>query len=125
MSELQPRFYRIKWGLLGEWWCVAEDLSPGEQDAMLDRARHDLMIQCPLDMVRDRMFGGFPCANGSDRRHVCYSTGHYCFSGDAQDRIGEGQRAEEWRKLLAANGEPPWLGGGPFAEGRPKEEEEA
>ncbi len=123
-EETAPRFYRCQWSLLREAWCVAKDLTAGEEMAMCEDIRDSLgepFRACPLEFIRDRLYGGFRCGNdGESRRHVCFATGDYSFTGEraryfypADDRLGY------WKRLVAAGS--PFVGDGPFTDDVPKE----
>lgn len=124
MSDPSPegRFYRTRWGLLGEWYCVAVDLTDEEQEQMCVAVRDGAFggDACPLEFIRDRLYGGFICAE-EDRRHVYFATGEYSWiAANEGDFWANDNRAAQWRELLQGNGS--WHGDGPFTEDFPKQE---
>ena len=119
-TKTEPRCYRSQWGLLGEWWCVAADLSVDEQERMAEMIRTELQLgNCPLDYVHDRLFGGFPCANSDERRHVYLNSGAYSYiaASEGGSQTPNGRRGDTWEELLDANvGQNAYVGGGPWTE---------
>lgn len=71
---LRKRTIRTQWGLLGQWWCVPFDYTPEETEALATYLREELgpdFAACPLDYIKDRLFGGFGCGNGHELRVLC------------------------------------------------------
>jgi hypothetical protein len=115
---------RVGFSLLSEWWCVPADMTEPEQDAFLRELARQVMTPnvIPICLVRDRLFGGFRCAE-SGRIHVGFLTGCYTYTNpELNEPMGEAYRAEKWAELLAENtGDHRWMGHvGPFTQGAPE-----
>ena len=102
--------FPIRIALLGQWWCARAD---ADEDACLALiAEHAPIPAVRRDLVRDRCFGGFECKQDPKRRHVYLASGHYTYlHPEANGPLDEATRANVWRELIEANGEP---GNGPF-----------
>jgi len=116
--------YAGTWSLLAQWACVPVDLTEEEEQQFLEDARASMgsdFAACPLEYVRDRMFGGFLCPDNPNRRHVCYSTGSYSFLAAREGRfwpLDANRRAEIFAEIRTANADQPMpTPGGPFTEG--------
>jgi hypothetical protein len=105
--------------LFGEWWCMPVDAS---EDAVAQAvASGGIHPWCapdapavPLPLIRDRLFGGFACKHGAERRHAYFASGGYTYMNpDLNGPLPPERRREYWRDLVQANGEP---GAGPFTE---------
>ena len=121
---LRKRTVRTQWGLLGQWWCVPFDYTPEEIEALATYLRNELgpdFAACPLDYIKDRLFGGFGCGNGEDRRHVYFAVANYSFLAAQQGRYWEASisdRASTWNRLIEENGDH-YPGDGPFTADAP------
>lgn len=115
----EPRFYRSQFAVFGQWWCVAEDLTAQEQEEMVLFLRSETFAkECPMEFIRDRLYGGFPCGNDPSRRHVYFALGSYSHTAASEgDFYPNDLRDEDWQTLCEKNSEHPWVGGGPFCEG--------
>lgn len=114
---------RVKWALLNEWWCAP--LSATEDDIVSEIMEHFQAPGATRELVKDRLFGGFKCEHEGNR-HVCFSTGHYTYTGEGQSPMEPSVRAELWQKLIAENdasGNGGFIGGGPFTGDAPGKEE--
>lgn len=102
---------RVRWGLLGEWWCARADAT--EEECLAEMLRADLTAPVSdKELIRDRLFGGFECAEDKKRRHVYFATGHYTYLKPGANRpLSEEARREQWATLIKENGEPD---NGPF-----------
>lgn len=107
---------RVKWGLLGEWWCARADAS--EEECLAAFMQQSMAPVCDRELIRDRLFGGFPCGEDpSGRRHVYFAAGAYTYiNPTANECMSEEQRREWWARLIEENGEP---GNGPFTNAGP------
>ena len=121
---LRKRTVRTQWGLLGQWWCVPLDYTPEETEALLIYLRDDLgpdFAACPLAYIKDRLFGGFGCGNGGERRHVYFAVGNYSFIAADQGYYSEANssdRARTYNRLLENNADH-YPGDGPFTADAP------
>ncbi len=121
---LRRRTVRTQWGLLGQWWCIPLDYTPEETEALLTYLREDLgpdFAACPLDYIKDRLFGGFGCGNGGDRRHIYFAVGNYSFLAAQQGRYwaaDSSSRVDTYRGLLEKNAAR-YPGDGPFTADAP------
>lgn len=124
-EEMGREAIRFRWSLLGEWWCIPVDQTPEEQAAMIYKARDGMLLRgCPDEFIADRMFGGFPCANETWRRHVYFHSGAYSFiaAGEGEFWANDGRR-ETWRTLLKNNPKLSPTFDGPFTSDAPREGE--
>lgn len=128
-ATAEARFHLAKWGLFGEWWCVARFLTAEEEAAMCAKIREDTLgddfAHCPEGFIRDRLYGGFACGDGEERRHVFFDTAAYSFTSAIEGRYQaytSGRRRERWRQLLERNPPEQFLGDGPFMEDMPPKE---
>lgn len=104
---------RTQWGLIGEWWCVdavATEIAIAEEIARsfisADGPVRDVML------VRDRLFGGYPCEAESGRKHVYFATGCYTYTNPHRNTpLSDEDRRAQWARIVELNGEP---GSGPF-----------
>jgi hypothetical protein len=103
--------FRVKFGLLGEWWCAPANMS--EADCLKAIVPETLVAATP-EMIRERLYGGFGCAEPS-RRHIYHDTGAYTYLGE-NSHLDEAERRAQWGKLIEENGEP---GAGPFTAAGP------
>ena len=111
----QSAMYRVKFGLLGEWWCA--DASASEDECLVEFYKASIAPVSNPDLIRDRMFGGFHCQEDSRRRHVYHSVGSYTYINPEENvPLSEEERASKWKELIEANGEP---GNGPFTAAGP------
>ena len=123
---LRERTVRTQWGLLRQWWCVPLDYTPAETDALLTYLRNDLgpdFAACPLACIQDRLYGGFTCANGEERRHVYFAVGNYSFLAAQEGRYWRqtvSDRRDKYQRLIESNADN-YLGDGPFTPDAPPE----
>lgn len=74
-------------------------------------------------LVRDRLYGGFPCEH-PDKRHVCYNTMQYTYLG-TNIPLTPQERQEAWQVLLEANADSLFLGDGPFTADAPRRSQDS
>ena len=104
---------RVSWGLLGEWWCVPVNLDEDTAaQVIMDGSQIRLIEGITLDLVKDRLYGGFRCGEHDTHRHVHFSTGQYTYLGTNSPNYG---RDETWATIIEANADDgPFIGGGLF-----------
>ena len=125
---LRRRTIRTQCKLLGQWWCVPLDYTPEETEALLTYLRDDLgpnFAACPLEYIKDRLFGGFTCGNDDEHRHVYFAIANYSFIAAQEGRYWEATRSDRsdtYCSLLESNANC-YLGDGPFTEDAPMREE--
>lgn len=96
---------RTRWGLLGEWWCVAPEAT--EEDCLTAIMAETISPVSDPALVRDRLYGGFHCQEEPGRRHVYFCTGQYTYLNPEENRpLDEEERRKVWKDLCEANGEP-------------------
>lgn len=109
--------YPTGWSLLMEWWCVPVDMSTIEEQEFLKKLRTKLgdnFVPCPIEYIRDRLYGGFLCSDCEHRRHVAFNTGQYSYTGAQHGEfrpLDSSERIEQWELLREPN---EWIGEGPF-----------
>lgn len=124
---LRGRITRTQWGLLGQWWCMPLDCTPEEIGALAIYLREELgpdFAACPLDYIKDRLFGGFACGNDDVHRHIYFAVGNYSFLAAMKGQYWKAtssDRASTWDKLLEENGDC-YPGDGPFTSDAPSVE---
>ena len=113
---------RVSWSLLGEWWCVDIAAPPDEIAETIAAS-----TEFPADLVADRLFGGFRCAEDDDRRHIHYAAGHFCYSNpECNTLLKPHERHGVWDELIELNKgkNGRFVGGGPFADDAPEQQSE-
>lgn len=110
---------QLNFGLLNEWYCVSKDAS---EDSVAKSIRLAAPPGIPLDLVKDRLFGGFKC-DKADRRHVNFECGHYTYTQpEANTPMCVDERHTIWKRLLDPHDENNFIGGGPFCADAPGKE---
>jgi len=105
--------------LLGGWICVDERLPEDEAlDKIMERMRNPKSIISPptsdKELLRDRLFGGFECAEDTNRRHIYFAQAHYTFiHPESNVPMAIEDRAKVWEELKDNN---KWIGGINFVE---------
>lgn len=106
-----------RWGLLGVWFCVDRD---EDRERIIDEVRTHFpaVARC---LIPDRLFGGFPCGDDPDRRHILWDAGAYTYTTPEANRpLTEAERRERWGKLFnPPEGDNGFIGGGPFTDDVP------
>lgn len=113
---LPDEIQRGHWALLAEWWCIPNDAAPARLIELI-LAHSPTPVNEPA-LVRDRLYGGFPCPD-RHKRHVCYVTAQYTYLAQNVPLTPE-QRQEGWHTLLTYNADAPFLGDGPFTDDAPR-----
>lgn len=116
--------FRVSWGLLGEWWCCEEALSTDDVARVVLKEHDCAGWPAPAAaLIRDRLRGGFGCAEEEGRRHIYFGTGHYTYMNpEANTPLSAEEREGQWAELIADNaGERAgaYVGGGPCCEDAP------
>jgi hypothetical protein len=106
---------RVAWGMLGEWWCIPTNVDEDvAAQVIMDTSQIGMIDGMSLDLVKDRLYGGFYCPEHDTHRHVYYATGEYTYLGT---NVANDCRDESWAKVIKEN--PPgesggFIGGGLF-----------
>ena len=115
---------RVRWTLLGEWWCAPLTATEDEVAAAV-LAKFQAPGITPA-LIKDRCYGGFRCEK-PENRHFCFNAGAYTYTGSSQRPLTEEDRAEIWRQLIEPNakrdgdGDNGFIGGGVFSADAPKQ----
>jgi len=122
-GPLVGNMQRIGWSPFVEWWCVPLDL---DDDSMLRELCRCgcLRVGYDLDLIRERLHGGFVCGVGETYRHVALEVGTLSYAHpETNQHLTVEQRQATWRRLMRANRlKRPFLGGGPFSGDAPPPE---
>lgn len=101
--------YSMSAGPFGGWLCISEEMTENEAlDYLWDKIKNGpTILEIPTDdkeLFRDRLFGGFQCADDSNRRHVYFALSHYTFlrERDQQPMSDEG-RNKQFHELIEKN----------------------
>jgi len=106
---------RTQWGLLGEWWCAPDSM---EARAIAATVHTEVLIPgAGVDLIADRLYGGFRCANDQARHHVYFASGQYTYLGQ-NHKLEPEERVGQWFELMKANPEG-WTRRGPFTADAP------
>jgi hypothetical protein len=100
--ETIRKAYRINWALLSEWYHVEKDVT---EDEILDMIMDDFQAEATREQVKQRLFGGFFCAEDPNGVHIMHYTGGYTYLG-RNDAYSPEDRLRIWKKALSANLEP-------------------
>lgn len=126
MKLEQDKVYIIQQALLGGWFCIPDDMP--EDTALtkiisLVNEREALLLEIPVsdpELVRDRLFGGFKCAEDENRRHVYFALGCYTFiNSEKNTPLSAENRKEIWDTLTAKEHKNNFCGGTNFTKDAP------
>jgi len=118
------KIQRIQWSLLSEWWCAPVDADPVEIAQLIIKETQPPTLGL-IDLVTDRLYGGFGCALSPNCRHIMFNTGAYTYlKPERNTALAPEERAETWRTIIeASKGKGRFIGGGPFCDDAPTQEE--
>lgn len=112
------KIYPVSMALLGAWFCI--EITMSEQsiaDFLWDKIKYDNnILEIPTEnkaLFKDRLFGGFRCADDANRRHIYFALGYYTFLGGEQSPMSKKDRGSVFKELIEHN-KSTWLGDGPF-----------
>jgi hypothetical protein len=100
--ETIRKAYRISWALLSEWYHVEMDAT---EDEILDVIMDDFKAEATREQVKQRLFGGFLCAEDPNGVHIMHYTGGYTYLRCNDDYLPK-DRLDIWNKILPENPEP-------------------
>lgn len=114
--------YPCNIGILGGWFCIHEDMP--EEDA-LDYLWNKIknggtILEIPTDdkeLFRDRLFGGWSCADDPNRRHIYFAQSRYTFLGSSQNPLSDIDRKEIFQTLYEKNKKEHFIGSNKFMKG--------
>ncbi len=101
--------YPMSTGLFGGWFCVSEKMSEDDAlDYMWNKIKDGpTILEIPTDdkeLFRDRLFGGFQCADDSECRHVYFALAHYTFLRERDQRpMSDEDRNGQFHELIEKN----------------------
>jgi hypothetical protein len=108
--------------IFGGWFCIDKDLPEDEAlTQIVDILQNgNTILEMPVqdkELVRDRLFGGFRCAEDNNRRHIYFALGNYTFCHPEMNRAHTQQdRDEDWTDLWNHSKPEDFIAGGPFCE---------
>ena len=116
--------YHLSAALLGGWFCVHEDMAEERAvDLMWDKIKNGgTILEIPTDdkkLFKDRLFGGWQCADDPKRRHVYFAQAYYTFLGGPQTELSAKERQEIFKTLYEKNKKEQFIGSNKFMEACP------
>jgi len=106
MDDDHKKVYRISWQLFSEWYHADKDAT---EEEILDVVMDSNDVQATREQVRQRLFGGFFCADDPDAIHIMHYAGGYTYTGVNSDFLPE-DRSKIWATLMEHNHEKMTLG---------------
>ena len=106
-----PRMLLVKWSMMSEWYCVADDVTEDELAAFVTG------VQATPEQIKQRLYGGFACER-KDRVHVFHNSGAYTYLGMNFNHTPE-ERQEDWERLMSLHEDQPFTHGTIFTHDAP------
>ena len=100
--------YPMSTGIFGGWFCIHEEISEDEAvEHLWNKIKTGpTILEIPTDdkeLFKDRLFGGFMCADDSDRRHVYFALSYYTFLSREQESLSDDDRVGIFKMLIEKN----------------------
>lgn len=117
MTLEKGKIYKVSMGLLGMWICAEKNHADLEE--IISFVWDGAFMDCPRDLIADRLYGGFACADDKNRRHIYFSAGQFTYLGSNVKLTGS-EREKMWKDLFEVNKDN-FIGDGIFTADCPKE----
>jgi hypothetical protein len=126
---IDGKVYCCNQSLLGAWFCIDERVPEEENFKKIFEKIHssNSILETPggIELLKDRLYGGFRCAQDENRRHVYFNLSQYSFTQpDANVHLTLEERTSWFNRMMEEPLNDPkgtkdgrFIGGKQFMEG--------